>query len=281
MHLAAPKKADVSGAGSGSDADGLNCDPGSEGGAEPIMEKAEPHPPSRRSRIRPNAPPRRGSRDDLDVSVVFPGRVTRESCCRFTCELLKHILHQRHQLPLPYEDLLHFCQRQQEGEVIRRPMKGEVSDSRQCQRSLSELEELLVQLETFFTLTAVPRVLLLLGGTAATPKEMYVIDLEGVEVGNGEESLSTRPCLQQIFHALFLADPFSDLRSTSLLSVVVMVQGHRDCGAEWFRPKLNYKVPTRGHTMTVRMSCGEAPFAYSNEEYIWFQSPITLKGFHH
>ncbi|CAI9584767.1 unnamed protein product [Staurois parvus] len=245
------------------------------------MEKAESDHLLRRPRGRPN---RRGSRDDLDVSVVFPGRVTRESCCRFTCELLKHILHQRHQLPLPYEELLRFCQRQQsrEGEVIRRPTKGEVSDSRQCQRSMSDLEELLAQLETFFILTAVPRVLLLLGGSVVSPKEMYVIDMEGVQVGNGEESLSTRPCLRQLFHTIFLADPFSDLRSTTLMSVVILVQGHRDCGTEWFRPKLNYKVPIRGHTLTVRMSCGasETPDAYSNEEYIWFQAPITLKGFH-
>lgn len=45
------------------------------------------------------------------VSVVFPGAVSRESCCRFACELLKHVLHQRHQLPLPYEQLVYFCRR--------------------------------------------------------------------------------------------------------------------------------------------------------------------------
>lgn len=45
------------------------------------------------------------------VSVVFPGAVSRESCCRFACELLKHVLHQRHQLPLPYEQLAYFCRR--------------------------------------------------------------------------------------------------------------------------------------------------------------------------
>lgn len=45
------------------------------------------------------------------VSVVFPGAVSRESCCRFACEFLKHVLHQRHQLPLPYEQLAYFCRR--------------------------------------------------------------------------------------------------------------------------------------------------------------------------
>nr|KAF6506111.1 hypothetical protein HJG63_007941 [Rousettus aegyptiacus] len=45
---------------------------------------------------------------DCLVPVVFPGPVSQEDCCRFTCELLKHIMYQRQQLPLPYEHLKHF-----------------------------------------------------------------------------------------------------------------------------------------------------------------------------
>lgn len=57
--------------------------------------------------------PRRGGPVAVcpSVSVVFPGAVSRESCCRFACELLKHVLYQRHQLPLPYEQLAYFCRR--------------------------------------------------------------------------------------------------------------------------------------------------------------------------
>lgn len=242
------------------------------------MEQPDPEQPSRRPRG--NRPARRGSRDIADLCVVFPGLVTRESCCRFTCELLTHILHQRHQLPLPYEQLLHFCRGQQGGvEAVRRPIK-EASDSRQCQRTLSDLAELMSQLDVFFTLTPVPRVLLLLGGTAISPKELYVIDMEGVHVGNGEQSLSPRPCLRQLFRALFLEDPFSDLRSSGLMTLVLMAQGHRDCASDWFRPKLNYKVPTRGHTLTIRLSSGGAETAPNHsDDYIWFQAPVSLKGF--
>ncbi|CAN2387518.1 MAD2L1 binding protein, partial [Pristimantis euphronides] len=223
----------------------------------------------------------RSSPDHPDVCVVFPGLVTRQSCCRFTCELLKHILHQRHQLPLPYEQLLHFCTRQPDGaEVVRRPIK-EASDSRQCQRALADLAELMSQLDIFFTLTAVPHVLLLLGGSPINPKELYVIDMEGIQVGNGEQSLSTRPCIRQLFRALFLADPFSDLRTTSLMSLVLMVQGHRNCATDWFRPKLNFRVPSRSHTVTIKLSNSDTETAtYPDDDYIWFQAPITLKGFH-
>ncbi|KAG8534563.1 hypothetical protein GDO81_019135, partial [Engystomops pustulosus] len=160
------------------------------------------------------------------------------------------------------------------------------ADSRQSQRTLSDLSELMSQLEVFFSLTPVPRVLLLLGGSPVSPKEMYVIDMEGIRVGNGEQSLSPRPCLRQLFRALFLADPFSDLRSSGLMSLVLMIQGHRDCATEWFRPKLNYKVPTRSHALTIKLSStGPETTTYHEDntdhshDYIWFQAPVTLKGF--
>ncbi|MBW01972.1 MAD2L1-binding protein, partial [Eschrichtius robustus] len=56
-------------------------------------------PPNPSERLRPR---------DCVVPVVFPGPVSQEGCCRFTCELLKHIMYQRQQLPLPYEQLKHF-----------------------------------------------------------------------------------------------------------------------------------------------------------------------------
>ncbi|XP_053316560.1 MAD2L1-binding protein [Spea bombifrons] len=240
------------------------------------MERPEPDVPPRRPRGHPQCAP-----DERAISVVFPGLVTRESCYRFTCELLKHILHQRFQLPLPYEQLVLFTKKQPAGDdAVRRCGRAEATDSRQCQRAMSDLEELLTQLESLFTLTPVPRVLLLLGGSPMNPKEMYEIDMEGVQVGNGEQSLSARPCLRQIFRSLFVADPFSDLRSTSLMSLVVMVLAHRDCGTDWFRPKLNFKVPSRGRALTVRLSCSEAQtLAPGGTDFVWFQAPLTVKGF--
>ncbi|NWI13385.1 MD2BP protein, partial [Crypturellus soui] len=223
------------------------------------------------------------------VSVVLPGAVSRESCCRFACELLKHVLHQRHQLPLPYEQLAYFCRRAaQDGDVIKKPPSVDTT-SKKCQQVLMELEGVLQHLEAMFRLTLVPRVLILLGGNAMSPKELYELNLEGVCVGSAEESLQTPFCVRKLFHSLFVADVFSELKVLPVVGTVVMLQGHRDCGADWFRPKLNYKVPTRGRKLTVNLSCdGDVGIGASSpqavapawEDYIWFQAPVTLKGFH-
>uniref|UniRef100_A0A8B9S494 MAD2L1 binding protein n=1 Tax=Apteryx owenii TaxID=8824 RepID=A0A8B9S494_APTOW len=223
------------------------------------------------------------------VSVVFPGAVSRESCCRFACELLKHVLHQRHQLPLPYEQLVYFCRRAaQVGDMIKKPPSMDMA-SKKCQQVLMELEGVLQHLEVMFSLTLVPRVLILLGGNAMSPKELYELNLEGICVGSAEESLKTPFCMRKLFHSLFIADVFSELKILPVVGTVVMLQGHRNCGVDWFRPKLNYKVPTRGRKLTISLSSdGDISISASSpqvmtsawEDYIWFQAPVTLKGFH-
>ncbi|XP_030075894.1 MAD2L1-binding protein isoform X4 [Microcaecilia unicolor] len=163
-----------------------------------------------------------------------------------------------------------------------------LAESKKCQRILAELEQLFGHLETLFSLTLVPRVLLLLGGNTVCPRELYEVNMEGIKVGNGEQSLKTSFCMQKIFRTLFLADVFSDLQSPAIMGAMLLVQGHRDCGIDWFRPKLAYKEPSCSRRLAINLSCCDMTLAPALHEaaastfqdYIWFQAPVTLKGFH-
>lgn len=218
------------------------------------------------------------------VPVVFPGPVSQEGCCQFTCELLKHIMYQRQQLPLPYEQLKHFYRKsspQAEDTARKKPRLATEASNRKCQQALAELESVLSHLRDFFARTLVPQVLILLGGNALSPKEFYELDLSRLAPFSVDQGLNTAACLRHLFRAIFLADAFSELQAPPLMGTIVMVQGHRDCGEDWFRPKLNYRVPSRGHKLTVTLSCGRPSVpAMASEDYIWFQAPVTLKGFH-
>ncbi|XP_054212832.1 MAD2L1-binding protein isoform X1 [Homo sapiens] len=220
---------------------------------------------------------------DCMVPVVFPGPVSQEGCCQFTCELLKHIMYQRQQLPLPYEQLKHFYRKpspQAEEMLKKKPRATTEVSSRKCQQALAELESVLSHLEDFFARTLVPRVLILLGGNALSPKEFYELDLSLLAPYSVDQSLSTAACLRRLFRAIFMADAFSELQAPPLMGTVVMAQGHRNCGEDWFRPKLNYRVPSRGHKLTVTLSCGRPSIRTTAwEDYIWFQAPVTFKGF--
>uniref|UniRef100_A0ACB8GAH5 Uncharacterized protein n=1 Tax=Sphaerodactylus townsendi TaxID=933632 RepID=A0ACB8GAH5_9SAUR len=173
-------------------------------------------------------------------------------------------------------------------DVIRKVYRGDPASNKKCQQVLGDLEKVFQHLEIMFSLTLVPRVLILLGGTAVSPKELYEINLQGISVGSTQESLQTASCVRKLFHSLFLADVFSDLQAVPTMGVIVMVQGHRNCGIDWFRPKLNYKVPARGRKLTVNLSCSDrdcaTPSSYTEvnsalNDYIWFQAPVTVKGF--
>lgn len=163
----------------------------------------------------------------------------------------------------------------------KQPRAAAELSSRKCQQALAELESVLSHLEALFARTLVPRVLILLGGSALCPKEFYELDLSCLAPNSRDQSLSTAACLRRLFRAIFVADAFSELQAPPLMGTVVMVQGHRDCGEDWFRPKLNYRVPSRGHKLTVTLSCGRPSVPTTAwEDYIWFQAPVTLKGFH-
>ncbi|KAF3842270.1 hypothetical protein F7725_024221 [Dissostichus mawsoni] len=223
----------------------------------------------------------RRAQDNGCVNVVFPGTVTQEGCCRFVSEILKCILYQRQQLPMTYDQL-------DEDIVARRPGQSADVSWRKCQQTLQELEEVLQQLEVLFSLSRVPRVLLLMGGSLTLPKELYEINMEALVLAGGDKSLRVSTCLRQLFRTLFVADLLSDTKPVRLIPTTVLVLAHRDCGVGWFRPKLQFKVPTRVKNRIIALStdpstCKE-PMAQGSdwsdwEDYVWFQAPMTIKGF--
>ncbi|XP_062256373.1 MAD2L1-binding protein [Platichthys flesus] len=229
----------------------------------------------------------RRAREQGYVSVVFPGTVTQEGCCRFVSEILKCILYQRQQLPMTYDQLVYSQKKQQasmqdKDTVIRRPVQTVDMDWRKCQQTLQDLEELLQQLEVLFSLSRVPRVLLLMGGSLILPKELYEINLEGLVSAGGDHSLRVSSCLRQLFRTLFVADLLSDTRPVRLMPTTVLVLAHRDCGVGWFRPKLQFKVPTRVRNQIIALSTDPSKDTGAEgsdwQDYVWFQAPMMIKG---
>ncbi|XP_032397996.1 MAD2L1-binding protein isoform X2 [Etheostoma spectabile] len=229
------------------------------------------------------------ARDEGRVNVVFPGTVTQEGSCRFVSEILKCILYQRQQLPMTYDQLVYSQKKQQasmqDKDIVgRRPVQSADMDWRKCQQTLQELEEVLQQLEVLFSLSRVPRVLLLMGGSLILPKELYEINMEALVLAGGDQCLRVSSCLRQLFRTLFVSDLLFDSRPVRLMPTTVLALAHRDCGVGWFRPKLQFKVPTRVKNQIIALStdpstCEEQRAQGSDwQDYVWFQAPMTIKG---
>lgn len=164
-------------------------------------------------------------------------------------------------------------------------MKFTDLDRRKCQQTLQDLEEVLQQLEVLFSLSRVPRVLLLLGGSLVFPKELYEINMEELVFSGGHQCLRVSSCLRQLFRTLFVADILSDARPVRLMPTTVLALAHRDCGVGWFRPKLQFKVPTRVKKQIIALSSdpytcmGPRAEVSDWQDYVWFQAPMNIKGF--
>ncbi|XP_008428417.1 MAD2L1-binding protein [Poecilia reticulata] len=227
----------------------------------------------------------RQAQEEGCVDVVFPGAVTQDGCYRFVSEILKCILYQRQQLPMTYDQLVYSqkklqTSKQERGAVTRRPLHSADLDLRKCHQTLQELEELLQQLEVLFSLSRVPRVLLLMGGSLILPKEMYEVNMEALAMAAGDQSLRASSCLRQLFRTLFVADLLSDNNPVRMMPTTVLALAHRECGVGWFRPKLQFKVPTRVKNKIITLSTeGHGAEGEDWQDYVWFQAPMAIKGF--
>lgn len=154
-------------------------------------------------------------------------------------------------------------------------------DRRKQQKVLQDIEELMQQLEVLFSLGQVPRVLLLLGGSVVLPTEMFEINMEGLSLASGDQCLRVSTCLRKLFRTIFVADILSDAKPVRLMSTTVLVLAHKDCGADWFRPKLQFKVPTRIKNKVIALSTVGGSSGKEWEDYVWFQAPVQIKGLSH
>ncbi|XP_057704191.1 MAD2L1-binding protein [Corythoichthys intestinalis] len=232
----------------------------------------------------------RRAKEEGIVSVVFPGIVTQEGCCRFVSEILKCVLYQRQQLPMTYDQLVYTQKNWQDSKADKDVISGRKvnladMNGRKCQKTLQDLEEVLHRLEVLFSLSKVPRVLLLMGGSLVLPKEIYEINLEELVLGSGDKCLRVSSCLRQLFRTLFIADLLSDSKPGRLMPTTVLALAHRDCGVGWFHPKLRFKVPTSIKKKKIALcsnvqECGnESTDVMDWQEYVWFQAPTAIKGF--
>ncbi|XP_027021708.2 MAD2L1-binding protein [Tachysurus fulvidraco] len=232
----------------------------------------------------------RRAREEGRVDVLFPGCVTQDACCRFVCELLKCVLYQRQQLPMTYDQMVFFQKQQlattqlEEGAVRKSIKPSGDTNWQRCQRTLKELDEVLSHLEVLFSLSYVPRVLFILG-SSGIPTELYEINMEALVQGGSDRCLRTSLCLRRLFRTLFVADLLSDVKPVRLMGTTVLLLAHRDCGVEWFKPKVDFKVPTRGKRHVISLASGATESGQTKvdardwDDYIWFQTPVTIKGF--
>ena len=123
--------------------------------------------------------------------------------------------------------------------------------------AVKSLEKMFSTLEDIFVNGGpIKQVLLILGATVVSPKEVFVLNFPTSFYDS--HSLSFKSCMSTLFRSLVIRDWFGDvkpLKSCTKLHVLVQAPRHSDFGSQILHPKINYKVPPRGKQFALNFHC--------------------------
>ncbi|KAJ8045614.1 MAD2L1-binding protein [Holothuria leucospilota] len=236
-------------------------------------------------------------------NIELTGRITSDVRCSLVKDIVKFILYHREQIPLPYEQLKYYFERQ---ENIK---KG--SEARKLSQLLDSVQELCSNLDLLFQTTSdVGQILILLGPTIATPKEIFEIKFTpNPLVGPLMEVPSCKMCSRLLHKSLVTYNTLIDINPPSLTSMHILFHGQRSADTKWFKPKHNFKIPKRGQHFTFQIFSKQSKSVKDpcqpirgdvegsechrkeqnginiregtvadKEDFLWFMAPTIIKG---
>ena len=113
-------------------------------------------------------------------------------------------------------------------------------------------------LKAFETCPEIQQALVLLGSTPVTPKESYIIRLP--HMCPEADNLSLKSSKQALFRHLVAEQVLSSDTALGPTNMYVVLCAPRSATLHGFVPKTTFKVPTRGHCLTLNMICNQPSF---------------------
>ncbi|XP_038073264.1 MAD2L1-binding protein-like [Patiria miniata] len=219
-------------------------------------------------KIRMAATTRKKEQRICTCKVLLNGRVAPHVQANIVKEMLKHLMLQRNQIPMAYEQMKYEYERRQCGSAAatsrengKHKNQQELSSSvyKRLGQLITTVEEQLANIDAVFNLSFVPRVLILLGATAVSPKEVHEIVFSNqASVHDGSlVDLRTKHCVRALMRTLIADSSIWEAKQLPLTNTLLLVRAHRDSGLTWFQPKMSLKgAPSRGQLYRCEIHCG-------------------------
>ncbi|XP_071491807.1 MAD2L1-binding protein-like [Diadema antillarum] len=209
---------------------------------------------------------------DTECNINLNGFITQTTKSRIVVEILKYILYHREQIPLPFDQLYFQYQRP---EVCSSGNKKSLFKKRMCQ-VMKDFQEVFDNVDTLFQDTDVSDLIILLGSTWINPKEVFHIRFSNNK--QVKETLTVKHCVRNVARSLITNGPLSDVSPPPITSLLCLAHAPRSYKPTWFKPKANFKVPSKGRQCRINVSCGMVHSSLAAEDHIWMQTPSGIKG---
>lgn len=117
---------------------------------------------------------------------------------------------------------------------------------------ITSLEDVFKKLvETFEVCPEIRQILILLGGTVLSPKELYLITFPPYHPESN--NVSSKFCVRYFLRELICQDLVGKLKDIRVTNAIIMVKAPQDSGITWFLPKPNFTVPVRGEQFSFNL----------------------------
>ncbi|XP_033735995.1 MAD2L1-binding protein-like [Pecten maximus] len=211
---------------------------------------------------------RKGKEEDrLSCTFVFDGTLHSRVRGSLVIELIKYLLYERQQIPLPIDyvkqELKKLSESRPENDQqngTRKPKSRQLNklEMKRATNTVKNLDELSLHvLQVFEVCPEIHQVLLMFGGTSVSPKESYLVNLPGI---NPEaEGLPLKTCVRSLYRQLVSQDIMGSSKQIGPTCLRVLLHAPRDSGVEWFLPKPTFRVPMRGKQYVLNISGKHSP----------------------
>jgi len=235
---------------------------------------------------------------EVEIQVAFNEGVGQFINSRLLRGCIEYLLYQRQQLPIPYHELIKLVEDQEKscdglgaGVLARRSLNTEY---KKAKKVYEDVECLFDHINKLFLSTKVNAAMVLLGSTPVSPKEHYFVDFQNAKEGNPVDS-SARVCnsaCRKLIRSLISNRELGSFKEISPTSMLVFIQVSRSSDIEWFQPKPTFKPPHRGQACKISVrttsyneqlaaSEGEPSEHSMDDEWLWFQAPVVIRGYRH
>lgn len=118
--------------------------------------------------------------------------------------------------------------------------------AKRTEDALKNTEEMVKQVKRAFEVCPeITQVAIVLGSTAVSPTEIYVIQFPPL---NPEaDNLSSKEAVKSLFRQLITHDPLGQVKAIPITNMTVLINAPRNSQCSWFLPKATYKIPNRGN----------------------------------
>lgn len=131
--------------------------------------------------------------------------------------------------------------------------------SNKAKSVISDLDKVFESiLKAFETCPEIQQAVVLLGSTPVTPKESYIIRLP--HICPEADSISLKSSKQALFRHLVAEQVLSSDTALGPTNMYIVLCAPRSASLHGFVPKTTFKVPTRGHCLTLNMICNQPSF---------------------